>query len=236
VLPVNNALVTVDLPGSEPTTRCIQFVATNGCDTGTANATLTFVDHDANPDTPVRATAVIQIPCGSWTSLCAKDEQHTKWSDSPSPLIEDAVACGFKYVATSVLRLEPGDNDNDGDVDINDITWLIATFGEFATPGCDGTPRDGDFSNNGVIGTEDYSLLSGQWLTYSMCPACPSPVHGPAPKTLDHRTTIATAELAPHLRRADLDHNGVFDWRDVAAFEQMHGLKPELSRRLRTAW
>ncbi|MFO0873799.1 MAG: HYR domain-containing protein [Phycisphaerales bacterium] len=229
VQPFNEVQVTVDLPGSSPATRCILFLAHDGCTTAAANnGTLTFIDHDSNPLTPVRATGTILVPCGAWTTLCAKDEQHTKWAVPPSPLI----VSGTHYVATGVLTLKPGDNDNDGDVDINDATWLIGTFGDLASPGCDGTPRDGDFSNDGAIGTEDYSIISGEWLTFSSCPACPSPLHGPAPKTLDRRTSIATAELAPHLRRADLDHNGVFDWRDVAVFEQMHGLGPELSRRL----
>jgi hypothetical protein len=117
-------------------------------------------------------------------------------------------------------------------VDINDVTWLIATFGNLAADGgCpwDGT-RDADFSNNGAVGSEDYSALSGNWLTATTC-ACT--VIGPMPLA-PVQTRVRARDLHPWLaERADLDRDGVVTHEDVALFEKRHGLPDALSRAIR---
>jgi hypothetical protein len=136
-------------------------------------------------------------------------------------------------VLAEPLVLRPGDDDNDGDVDINDVTWLIATFGNLAADGgCpwDGT-RDADFNNGGAVQSEDYSLQSAEFLTKTVC-LCDD---GTEPSTFETRVALPTALLAPAARAADLDRDGVFDWRDVALFEQMNNLPPALSQRMRQA-
>lgn len=216
--------VEVELVGVfTPGVRCIHFVLD---DCGSfADVPMTFVDHDSNGATPVRAAEMIEVPCGSWTQLCAKDEQHTLWATSGLSIV------GTDYMATSLLSLEPGDNDNDGDVDINDVTFLIANFGSpEASGGCpfDGT-RGTDFSNNGNVGSEDYSLLSSNWLTLTMC-ACTNPLMAPQ---IDVVKSIPIGRLdARTARLVDMNGDGVFDYIDVRLFEQRNRLPNTISNAL----
>ena len=134
----NTVCLDVQLVGvATATTRCIHFVA-DDC-TSTVDVALPF-------DTTGLFSGEIEIPCGNWTLLCAKDEQHTQW-DTTSLSLDGT---GTKYIADAVLALDGGDTDNDGDVDINDVTLFLLQFGQFASPGgCpwDGVTRDADFSN-----------------------------------------------------------------------------------------
>ncbi|MHC5114410.1 MAG: HYR domain-containing protein [Planctomycetota bacterium] len=168
VTPQNAVDVVVELPGSLPVTRCIKFV-TDSC-ANVTNALVEFVDHDANPATPVRGEATILVSCGNWTTICAKDEQHTQWDSSPLTITDG------KYVADNVLSLLPGDTDNDGDVDMLDVNLLLFNFGAPDLPG--GCPWNGirgaDFNNNGNVGSEDFSLLSANWLAVTSCPCADS--------------------------------------------------------------
>lgn len=222
-----------------PTVRCIHFVL-DDCGV-TADATLTFIDHDGDdanmngtidateggsntPATPVRAVGQpVEVPCGVWTQICAKDEQHTLW-DTVSLTIS-----GPNYVTVSLISLEPGDNDNDGDVDINDVTFIVANFGAAELPG--GCPWDGtrgtDFSNNGLVHSEDYSLLVSNWLALTSC-SCTSPAM--AFKNFDQRTSIHVSLLDPYTaKRVDLNKDGVFDANDLRIFEHSHGIQKTLS-------
>ncbi|MCA9289677.1 MAG: hypothetical protein KDA25_01025, partial [Phycisphaerales bacterium] len=221
VTATNLIAVDVELPGSLPTTRCIRFV-TDDCGQ-TVDVELAFTDHDLDPGTPVRAAAIVEVDCGTWTSLCAKDEQHTQWDTTSLSLSGD----GSMYVADAVLTLTPGDTDDDGDVDINDVTWLVFTFGSLAADGgCawDGT-RDADFNNGGAVGSEDYSLLSDAWQTSTSC-ACAAPAPAAA-------SAIGTDRLAPEVAaRVDLDGSGVFDATDVRLFEIINALPRTLSERM----
>jgi hypothetical protein len=182
VTPTNYVLVDVALlVGSftAPTSnRCIHF-STDSCG-ATTDETLAFSDDGLGFQTT--GPVFIEVPCGDWSSLCVKDGQHTKWTTV------GLTSVGTHYVATSTATLLPGDTDNDGDVDINDVTWLIFTYGApaaidpcpyvFPGPG----PRDADFSLNGVVAGEDYSLLSDQFLTFSSC-ICTLPSEAPKART-----------------------------------------------------
>ncbi|MBL9149460.1 MAG: HYR domain-containing protein [Phycisphaerae bacterium] len=211
--------------------RCIHF-STDSCG-ATTDETLAFSDDGLGFQTT--GSVFIEVPCGDWSSLCVKDEQHSKWTTV------GLVSVGTHYVATSTAVLLPGDTDNDGDVDINDVTWLIFTYGApaaldpcpytFPGPG----PRDADFSLNGVVSGEDYSLLSDQFLTFSSC-ICTLPAEGPAEPSRDERRSIPTHELDARMReRVDLNNDGVFDADDILIFEGARGLPQALSTRMRDA-
>ncbi|MCP3916420.1 MAG: HYR domain-containing protein [bacterium] len=222
VTPTNVVCVEVELIGvSTPVTRCIRFVAD---DCSFADVSLSFIDHDAMMGTPVRAIAEIEIPCGEYASLCAKDEQHTKWETVTMSL------SGVKYVTDTLISLTGGDTDNDGDVDINDVTWFLFQFGDLTAPG--GCPwngtRDADFSNNGAIGSEDYTFLTANWLTTSTC-ACTFPAEIERPHFLPARQRATSARA----RAVDLNQDGWVDFADVEIFEKRHGLPHELSKRMR---
>lgn len=234
VLPVNQVHLSVELDQVFlPTSRCIRFVADN-CG-AVAEVTLSFVDHDSNPLTPVRAVAPspanpnpVEIPCGVWTKLCAKDEQHTLWDTT---LLTDS---GSYYAANTVLDLVGGDTDNQGDVDINDVTWLIFQFGQLHVPG--GCPwngaRDADFSNNGAVGSEDYTFLTQNWLKFTTC-ACSLDSGGDSDLAAI-ATAVAVTDLPPAVGgAADLNADGVVDVSDVELFERMNGLPRALSDAMR---
>ncbi len=196
------------------TTRCIEFVL-DGCVSQSIE-----LDFDATG----RFVGPVELACGTWSTLCAKDEQHTQWDLSNLSLSGD----GTRWVADSQLVLEGGDTDNDGDIDINDVTWLLAQFGDFTLAGgCpfDGTTRDADFNNNGAVGAGDYQLLALNWLTATACPCAISA--GSAGTQVERQVDDVAS------RAADLDANGIVDVNDVELFEQLHGLSGELSARMR---
>jgi len=219
VTATNAVDVVVQLTGSVATSRCVTFVP-DSCGSS-IDTTLAFVAAGPN----AVATTTIEIPCGVWTSLCSKDEQHTKWGDTTLSIV------GNKYVADSTIVLDGGDTDNDGDVDINDVTLFLAQFGDIAlSGGCpwDGT-RDADFSNNGAVGSEDYSSLTTNWLTTSSC-GC-SLVSGPDKPKPRSWARVTNATMAA----VDYNQDGRIDVEDVEIFEDYHGFSRALSKRMRAS-
>ena len=141
---------------------------------------------------------------------------------------------GTTWQATSVLPLAGGDTDDDGDIDINDVTWFLGQFGDLAVAG--GCPwnsllRDADFSNNGAIATEDYAFLVNGWLTASGC-ACALTWGGPGRPVLPDASTIVTTAAQA---AADFSGDGRIDADDVELFEARHGLSGELSALMRAS-
>jgi subtilisin-like proprotein convertase family protein len=239
VNPVNEVVVSVELvgvTGAATRNRCIHF-QTQSC-SAAADHTLAFTDHDTNPATSVRAVnAVITIPCGSWMTLCAKDQQHSLWGTSP------LIISGTQYHATVLISLNGGDTDNDGDVDINDVTFFIFTFGgPEAAGGCPWNhARGADFSVNGNVGSEDFQFMSDNWLQASTCP-CIVLLGNGKPGTDDSSgkatriTTISTARLSLEMTaKCDLNHDAVIDVNDVVLFETANHLPPLLSAKMREA-
>jgi len=226
VLAQNHVAATIVLAGvnaddwpAPPLVRCIKFVPRNGSSCGAAmHVPVTFAGN------PATGTAEFDLPCGSWTSLCAKDEQHTLFDMQPLSPAEG------QFVTAAPLVLVAGNSDNDSDVDIHDVTYLMFTFGELSDAG--GCPwnaavRDADFTNSGVIGSGDFSLLSDNWLTFSSC-LCAMPAQA-AP--LDR---VAARDLPPQVAaRVDRNRDGLVDVSDVELFEGDHGLPPRLSARMK---
>ena len=226
---VNDVYVTIDVTGQTgAATRCIHFVA-DQCGT--------IADIPIGFDSSGHFDGWIEIPCGNWTHLCAKDEQHTVWDTAT--LTDN----GTTYAAAPLV-LAGGDTDNDGDVDINDVTWFLFQYGQAAAYGdCpwDGT-RDADFSNDGTVGTEDYTFLTQSWLVDTQCD-CTLAMTNPL-RSLEARgatsgppaTTLDARRLPPEVAAAaDLNADGVVDWHDVALFEQAHGLPARLSALIRAS-
>jgi hypothetical protein len=228
---VNDVDITVALLGSTaPVTRCIHFV-TNDCDEY-ASVLMNFTDHDGLPGTPVQASATVEVPCGSWSALCVKDEQHTLWSTVG---LTDA---GTYYTANATVTLEGGDTDDDGDIDINDVTWLLFQWGGGALNGdCpwDGT-RDADFNNDTVVNSLDYAFIGGNWLVQTSC-ACTSVLLNPGdPRFALGTSAVLTRDLPGYVgARVDLNADGIVNVRDVEIFESLHQLDGSLSAAMRQA-
>jgi len=234
---INKVKVTVILDGvSNSTSRCIRFIPTPSACTANLANTLDFTG-----GLSVSAVDVlVDIPCGNYTGLCAKDEQHTL-SDSHSISISGPI-----YVASGPYLLRGGDTDNDNDVDINDVTLFLVQFGTPAVSGgCpwDGT-RDADFDDDGVRFGPDYNFLSGNWQQFT---GCCNPTGWPLlapPGGTDHPVAVTPAEafelsvpvsrLTPAMAsKADLDGDGVVDVLDVEFFEAQNGLDRRLSNAIR---
>ncbi len=223
-------------PAEAPLVRCIKFVARNSV-TGVCAAPV-HVDVEfwpANGTEPYgnMATAAFQVDCGAWDELCAKDEQHTLYETAA------LVVVGTQYETMLPLLLLAGDTDNDSDVDINDVTWLMFQWSGGGLPAAGGCPwdgtRDADFNNSGFAGgTSDYLLLSGNWLSWSTCPCAKAAHRGDALRPATRIvTSLPAAELpAPVAAVVDRNGDGVFDHHDVRDFEDASGLPHALSTKM----
>ncbi len=232
--PVNSVQATVRLLGVNAPmgglVRCIKFIARNS---GTGScATEKFVSV-LFTGSPATGTANFTVPCGEYDELCAKDEQHTIYDTQalnivgPNPIYQTAAS----------LDLLGGDTDNDSDVDIDDVTFLLFQFGGFEPVlpcGPFGVPgpgnRGANFDNSGAVGTADYSILAPNFNLITNC-LCTVGAQGRRVRTeLDART------LAPDVaKRADLNGDGKVDYRDVAEFERHHGFGSTLSAKMQAA-
>ncbi len=253
VQPMNLVSASIELVGvvlPSPIQRCIRFVPRNGALCGPSSYVNVTFSGGTGPSGPWAQGTVsgsdLQIPCGEWTSICAKDEQHTLSDDS---LLIDL---GAAYSASTTLSLLGGDTDNDNDVDINDVTLLLVQFGSLAVP--DTCPWDGvrhaDFSNNGVVFSEDYVFLSDNWQLFANCCSGSGwPIIEPkdssdslAKELVAQRShggvewRIAASRLSPsESLRADLNRDGFVDVEDIRIFERANGLDGRLSRSLDAA-
>jgi hypothetical protein len=232
VNPVNDVQLEVELAGvfndALPLTRCIHFV-TDDCGTS-ADVELTFTDHDTNPATPLRFEGTIELPSGNRMQLCVKDEQHTLYETTTLSVN------GAQYDAPPV-SLRSGDTDNDSDVDIHDVSYLIFTYG--GPEGAAACPfdnvRGADFSNDGNVGAEDYTFITANWLEFSSC-SCTflPPPPNPNPEGLDRMVAIEAELLAPEVAaKADMNADGRVDHKDVRLFEDRYGFDNLLSDKMR---
>jgi len=199
---------------------------------------------------PATGSATFQVDCGPYTDLCAKDPQHSLWGNAPLSI------AGPLHVTATDLILEGGDTDNDGDVDINDVTYFMLRYGTASAIGPGPCPyngtRDADISINGMVGTEDYTFLVANWLATSGCtcsllvePGTPPIAKGTPLQASSQfaagaaslqqggaitRSKIRVSEVAPELgATVDLNADGWIDHQDVSIFEQQHGFSNLLS-------
>ncbi len=240
---LDNVLHQGALAGQTPLsfTRNIRFIAKNGL--SCAAPVCVPVTFTGSPGDEATATVNFNVNCGDWTSICAKDPQHT--------LIDEVglVINGLIFEGTTPIVLLSGDTDNDSDVDINDVTYFLFRFGTASIIGPGPCPysgvRDADFSINGEVGIEDYTFLTGNWLKFSSCP-CSVFLNDPdrwaagpdaaviagfdMPANATMRTRLSVNKLDPFVAdAADLNADGIVDFRDVRLFEQLHGLPHTLS-------
>jgi len=242
VEPMNDLLADVLLDGVfVPTSRCVRVRSNNDCSEST-DVEVVFIDHDDDDSnfngimdaseggkhvaaTPVHSEGILSVSCGEWSQVCVKDA-HGSLTATASVTDE-----GAAYLALDPIVLRSGDTDNDDDIDIDDVTWFLSQFGSPSLlQECPwaGT-RDADFSRNGFVGTEDYTFLAENWLSRGGCD-CESLL--PMSRSVKIASKRATLR---HDRAADLNRDGVIDFRDVVALEDRYSLSGRLSRAMKAS-
>lgn len=231
---VNDLAVEVELANVDPGPfdRCITFELspTGGGAPIVVEETMTF--------TGGLASAVIQIPCGDYDCITARDTLHTLASRDD----DDFGVSGSGYVAdfTSGDALRGGNFNDDPFIDILDFGIFIGQFG--LTLGADtpcGTPGPhADASGDGEVGLADFTFIQTQFLAMSEtpCGVGPAPATGNpgmmaiTPSRIDGPTASITVDELErrglgHLAVGDLNGDGVLDSADIAAF--FGGARPD---------
>ncbi|MHC4965589.1 MAG: hypothetical protein ACYTGE_11805, partial [Planctomycetota bacterium] len=213
-------------------TRCITFeLFEPGC------AGSVVVDADIAFTSGLALGAVVEVPCGNYDCITGTDALHTlRRTDDDG----DFGISGAVYVADFTSTGTTDDSLLGGN--LNDDRWIdILDFGVFTgqwavnyglpdtlpdTP-C-GTPfPHADISGNALVGTEDYSFITTQFLFAREADCCGVPLRMAGWNTVASDvdgpvTRISTKELRRRgladLIKADLNHDGWLDVRDMEAF------------------
>jgi len=226
VAAVNEVVVDVALSPtvSTPLTRCITFelYECGGPSAYVVEQELTF--------TGGVASAVLEVPCGVYDCITARDALHTL-----SRTIDPLPISGTQYVADFVTPgkdLIGGNLNDDLFIDILDFGTFSMQFGtNFGTGDttCATVAPHSDISGNGIVGTEDFTFIANNFLDMSdvnCCGLLRDPGHGTEPIT-----EISLAELRRmglgHLSAGDLNGDGWLDQLDIAAF--LNGARPGIA-------
>jgi hypothetical protein len=87
------------------------------------------------------------------------DELLVEWADGTTTTMTD-VAANQTITIEAGAPANPGDVDDDGDVDINDLLDLLAAWGPCAKP-C--PPCAADFNDDCIVGINDLLILLANW-------------------------------------------------------------------------
>lgn len=194
--------------------RCITFDffgATCPNPDATVSQTLTFVNGVA--------TGSIDVPCGNYTCVTARDPRHT---------LRRTAALGTSgpnYTATfNGADALPGGNLN-GDifVDILDFGGFVGQFGVnygTADTTCSTPFPHADISGNGVVGIEDFTFIQSNFLEFNEPNCCGNLIiaqpNSPGGPVTDISVVQLVADGNWDVARADVNHDGRLNVQDVA--------------------
>ena len=255
ILPYNELLVRIGIPVRESVSRCIVFELYNCEDPNgpvvEVEYTFDFEMIDAmHPELGAVAEAIIDIPCGEYTCIRARDPFHsirkTVYSLEMST-VENMYKADFfgvdfaplaeafgSPVALLAELLVYGNLDDNCVVDIRDYGYWICVFGCNFGDGdtvCGWSDLDcmyhGDFSGDGDVDTGDFTYIQAFFLALcdDNCCELPQPcgAYGEEAITeiaVDDLASMGLSELAP----ADLNADGVINTSDIQAF--LDGVRP----------
>jgi len=235
--PENGFTVDVELAATDPGPfdRCItfEFTPAGGGSNVVVEETLTFTNGIAS--------ATIEIPCGDYSCVTARDTRHTlRKTDN-----DNFADTGVLYAAEFLNG--PGDDDSliggnlndDSFIDILDFGVFIAASG--TSPGADspcGTPAPhADINGDGVVDTADFTFIQINFLDAHEFDcggsllqsgdhglAAIDPSRPAEPVTSVSVDTLSDLGLA-HLAAADLNADGTIDQSDIGAF--FAGARPD---------
>lgn len=217
VNPTTTLDVSVELAGvsSGTFTRCISFEffgATCPAPAATVDAVVTF--------TSGVGTASIQIPCGNYTCVTARDRRHTLRQTAALTPVGDNYAAAF----TGADALRGGNLNDDTYVDILDFGAFAGQFGTnygSANTTCATPFPHADISGNGTVGIEDYTFIASNFLVFSEVNCCNNLlIAGNDPGAPVYSVSVATlvAQDLWDTARADLNRDGVLNVEDVNLF------------------
>lgn len=205
--PVNELVVDLELEGvfESVLTRCITFELFD-CPNGTpviVEQEVTFT----SPGSPVSATAtgvVVDVPCGVYSCVTARDRLHTlrRTLDDPDFEID-----GTQYVADFIFANKPliGGNLNDDEwIDILDFGIFVGQFGANYGTGdttCATAAPHADISGDGLVSSADFTFIQTNFLDQAEANCCGGP-----------EMLIASSAVLV----GDVNGDGVVDARDLA--------------------
>jgi hypothetical protein len=179
---------------------------------------------------PAIATTTVEIPCGAWTCITARDKRHTLRSTA---LL--GVSAGH-YTATFLgkrldeagpppvipgNRLVGGNANDDFHIDILDFgAWAgqyVTNFGTGNTT-CLTPAFHSDFSGNGSVFTEDLTFISINFLRGHQANCCGQPGFGDGGSPV-HEISIAQLQKLGlgSYAAGDVNGDGLLNLDDVAA-------------------
>ena len=181
------------------------------------------------------ASQTIEVPCGAYECVTARDTLHTLRQTADS-LTVAGTAYTADFTSANADALRGGNYNDDEFIDILDFGTFIGQFGtDPGVPGgdtiCGTVGPDADANGNGPVDLPDFSYIHTQFLDSSEL-ACPSMMltagQGPAQIAFDAVRadvpvdSISVDELVARglaeLTSADLNTDGVLDQIDIAAF------------------
>ncbi|HNO77203.1 MAG TPA: HYR domain-containing protein [Phycisphaerae bacterium] len=222
--------VELDPAGSMPAsmTRCITFElweCPGGAPAATVTADMVFLNG--------LASDTIDIPCGNYTCITARDELHTLRRTD----LDDFGISGTEYVADFTAN---GATDDDSLIggNLNDDFFIdILDFGTFSaqwstTPSPD-TPcpvggAHADINGDAIVDNFDFSFIQNNFLETHEANCCGA-LNREAGEFDGPVTDISIAELRRrglgHLAVSDLNHDGRLNMDDVVEFA--NGARPQ---------
>jgi hypothetical protein len=222
---------TINTGGTYPQTlqRCITFELWD-CNMvnpmQTVNKVLSFVVPAANA--PAIAEEVVDVPCGAYTCVTARDKLHTLRRTLGSlPVV------GTQYAADFVAANKPligGNLNDDKYIDILDFGLYAGQYSHNYGTGnttCATVGPHGDISGNGSAFTDDFTFIQINFLLVRDANCC-----GAANVLADAQsqpvTSISVAQLKANGQSeavlGDLNGDGVLDQKDITAWLQ--GARP----------
>jgi hypothetical protein len=208
---------------SSPLTRCITFEL---WDCGMPSSVMHKTEITFNGGA---ASASIDVPCGNYSCVTARDELHTLRRTADGI---DFQIIGTQYVANFVDPLLGGNLNGDSFIDILDygvFSWQFGPGG--GSTNCSDVYPHADINGNSIVNSEDFSFIQINFLKSDDADCCsgPNPM-GPADGPV---LSISLSELRrlglEELAIGDLNGDAVLDQADMAAFIQgaRPGLKPK---------
>ncbi len=231
---VNDLVVEVELDGGiepGPFTRCITFELWE-CGPNTfvvAEDTLTFVNG--------LASATVEVACGAYTCITARDTLHTlRRTDDDDFGVTPIV--GTQYVADFTDKSGAGgDDDSLIGANFNDDLWVdILDFGVFNSQfginygsgdtTCATSFPHADVNGDGLVDNVEFGFIFSNFFVGSDANCCGA--GGVASEGEGPMASISVEELRRrglgHLAAGDLNGDGMLDQADIAAFAQ--GARP----------